>query len=198
MIGIYFFVLSVVSFADTSCACNSPRFNMSVIFLILMLPSTSAKISFSNSQLISEVIFLLTVKISNALCWSKSRHTKSFFTSITRGIKPCIIRKLFLQEFSFRNYPPSPLPLAMRVQSRISHDDESTCSQTSNYFFCIFSGKTFFLFIELRILIATNLMENFKSEKLSCKISVSGRLGRSIHMRKGNDPKRKKIKTFSA
>ena len=67
-----------------------------------------------------------------------------------------------------------------------------------NYFLCIFSGKTFFLFIELRILMATNLMENFKSERLSCKISVSGRLGRSIHMRKGNDPKRKKTKTFSA
>ena len=111
MIGIYFFVLSVVSFADTSCACNSPRFDMSVIFLILMLPSTSAKISFSNSQLISEVIFLFTAKISNALCWSKTRHTKSFFTSITRGIKPCIIRKLFLQEFSCRNYPPPPRPL---------------------------------------------------------------------------------------
>ena len=49
--------------------CNSPRFNLSVIILlILMLPSSPAKISFSNTELISETTFHYTEKTCIALC----------------------------------------------------------------------------------------------------------------------------------
>ena len=37
-------------------------------------------------------MFFFTAKISNALSWSISRDTKSFFTLLTCGFKPCIIR----------------------------------------------------------------------------------------------------------
>ena len=42
--GIYFFVLSAVNFADIWSICSSPRFNLSVIFLIRLLLSNSSKI----------------------------------------------------------------------------------------------------------------------------------------------------------
>ena len=133
--GIYFFVLLAVNFADISSTCNSPPiFNLTVIFLIPLLPSNSAKIWVSNYLLTSDTIFFLQRKISITLCWPTSRETKSFLTSLTRDIKRCIIRKLFPQEF-----------VPTKVWSKISHGDESTSSQTSNYFLCIFSGKLFFL-----------------------------------------------------
>ena len=78
--SIYFFVLSAVNFADILSTCNSPRFNLLVIFLIELLLSHSAKISFSNSSLISEIVLLCTAKSSNALWWPTSAETKSFLS----------------------------------------------------------------------------------------------------------------------
>ena len=62
--------LPYLIFAEISSTCNSPRFNLSVIiFLIPLLQSSSVKISFSNTLLVSETTFHFTAKISIALCW---------------------------------------------------------------------------------------------------------------------------------
>ena len=68
----FYIVFAAVILADLSSTCNSPRLNLSVIiFIIRLLSSNSAKISFSNPLLIPEKIFLFPVKISNALCLSR-------------------------------------------------------------------------------------------------------------------------------
>ena len=133
--SIYFFVLLAVNFADISCTWNLTSIsNLTVIFLIPLLSSNSAKTWVRNYLPTSDTIFLLQRKIANTLCWPISRETKSF-TSLTHdGVKPCIIRKIFPEKFA-----------PTKVWSKISHGDESTSSQTSNYFLCIFSGKLFFL-----------------------------------------------------
>ena len=72
---------------------------------------------------------------------------------------------------------------------QINYGEEWTSSQTFNCFVCIFSGKkTFFLFNKLKISTVIDLVENFKSERLYCKISVSKMLGRGTHSRNGNKP----------
>ena len=63
--------------------------------------------------------------------------------------------------------------------------------------FSIFSGKIFFLFNDLKISTNIDLIENFKSETLFCKMSISKRLRCAMLLRNGNDPKCKKTKTFS-
>ena len=132
-ISLYF--LPYLIFAGIASTCNSPRFNLSVIiFLIPLLPSNSVKISFSNTLLVSEAAFHSTAKISIALCWPISRDTKSLFTSLTSDVKPCWL-------FSRKNFPA-----ATRVSTKINYGDKSTSSQTFNYFLCMFSGKSFFLF----------------------------------------------------
>ena len=134
-ISLYF--LPYLIFAEISSTCNSPtpRFNLSVIiFLIPLLPSSSVKTSFSNTLLVSETTFHLTAKLSIALCWPTSRDTKSLFTLLASGVKPCRL-------FSRKNFPA-----ATRVWSKMNYSDESTSSQTFNYFLCMFSGKSFFLF----------------------------------------------------
>ena len=90
LIGIYFFVISAVMFADISYVCSSRRFNLSVIFLIGLIPSKSAKISVTNSLLISETVFLFTAKISNALCWIISREVKIFSFTLHVSSHLCI------------------------------------------------------------------------------------------------------------
>ena len=61
--------------------CNAPRFNLSVItFLIPLLPSSAAKISFSNNLLISETIVHFTAKISIAFYWSIDLETLTVFS----------------------------------------------------------------------------------------------------------------------
>ena len=78
---------------------NSPRFNLSVIiFLIPLLPSSSAKISFSITLLVSETTFHFTAKIFIALCWPISRDTKCLFTLLASGVKLCRL-------FSRKNFP---------------------------------------------------------------------------------------------
>ena len=159
-------------FAEISSTCNSltPRFNLSIIiFLIPLLPSSSVKISFRNTLLVSETAFHLAGKLSIAWCWPISRDTKSLFTLLASGVKPCRL-------FSRKNFPA-----ATRVWSKINYGDESTGSQTFNYFLCILSGKSFFLFNQLKILVDTDLVENFK-------LSVSKRLGGGTHSRNRNEP----------
>ena len=74
------FVLSTVNFVDIPYTCNSPRFNLSVIFSVGLLLSNSAKTSFNNYLQISEIVPVLTAKIFNGLCWPISRETKSFLS----------------------------------------------------------------------------------------------------------------------
>ena len=124
-------------FPEISSTCNSPRLHLSVIiFLIPLLPSSSVKMSFSNTLLISEtkIPFHYTTKISIALCWPISRDTKSMLTWFTSGFKHWKL-------FSRKNFPA-----ITRVWSRIYYGEESTSSHTFNYFFCLFSGKSFSLF----------------------------------------------------
>ena len=105
-----------------------------------LLPSNFAKISFINTLLIFETTFHLTAKISIALCWPIYLKTLKVFSlgfytwrQILR-----VIRKKFPRRIS-----PQP---ECGMWSKISYGDEWTSSQTFNHFFCIFSGKTFFLF----------------------------------------------------
>ena len=91
------YFLSYLIFAEISSTWNSPRFNLSVIiFFIPLLPSSSAKMSFSNTLLVSETTFHFTAKIYIALCWPISRDTKSLFISLTSHVKPC---RLLAEEF---------------------------------------------------------------------------------------------------
>ena len=84
------YFLSYLIFAEISSTWNFPRFNLSVIiFFIPLLPSSSAKMSFSNTLLVSETTFHFTAKIYIALCWPISRDTKSLFISLTSDVKPC-------------------------------------------------------------------------------------------------------------
>ena len=133
-ISLYF--LPNLIFAETSSTCSSPRFNLPVtIFLIPLLPSSSVKILFSNTAvLVSKTTFHFTAKISIALCWLISRDTKSLLTWLTSGVKPSRL-------FSRKNFPATT-----RAWSKINYGDESTSSQIFNYFLCMFSGKSFFLF----------------------------------------------------
>ena len=87
--------------SDISSHCNSPRFNLSVKFLIELLLSHFTKISFSNFLLISEIVLLFTEKITNALCWSK--ETKSFLSLLTRGIMS--LHMEILEKFPSRILP---------------------------------------------------------------------------------------------
>ena len=50
---------------------------------------------------------------------------------------------------------------------------------------------------KLEILTVTDLAEIFKSGPLSRKMSISERLGSAMQLRKRNESKRKKIKTFA-
>lgn len=59
---------------------------LSVIFLTGLPPLNFAKVSISNSSLISVTVFLLTEKIHIALCWQISEESKSFLSLLTRGI----------------------------------------------------------------------------------------------------------------
>ena len=124
-------------FANMWSTCNSSRSNMSVrISIIRLLRSNSAKISFSNTLLISKKIFLFTTTISIALYWSwdvgKYLETLRIFSLCSHLVSnPALLEKIFPQAFS------------RKVWSKISYGDESTSSQTLNYFLCIFSGKTF-------------------------------------------------------
>ena len=66
----YNFFVSALILVNVSSTCNPRRFNLSVIiFLIPLLPSSSAKVSFSNTILIPETTFYFTTKISLALYW---------------------------------------------------------------------------------------------------------------------------------
>ena len=77
-----------------------------------------------------------------------------------------------------------------------------TSSQAFNHFLWIFSGKTSFLFNQLKISTGTYLVENFKFGSICCKISVSKKLGRGtlsiVHISETRMRQTQEIKTFSA
>ena len=100
---IFLYAFCQKNVADISSTFNSTRFNMSVIFLIGLLLSNSLKISSSNPIVISEIVLLFTEKVSNASCWPISRETKSFLSSLTRGIIS-LHSKNFREDFSHKNF----------------------------------------------------------------------------------------------
>ena len=57
-------------------------------------------------------------------------------------------------------------------------------------------AKHFFLFNQLKNLTVTNLVETFKSKMLSCKLSISERVGNGRHLKNESEPKHKTIKIF--
>ena len=63
MVYISLYFLPYLIFAEISSTCNSPGFNLSVITSsISLLPSSSVKIPFSNTLLVSETTFHFTAK----------------------------------------------------------------------------------------------------------------------------------------
>ena len=131
--------LPYLIFAEISSTSNSPRFNLSVIiFLIPQLPSSSAKISFINTLLISETTFHFTAKISIALCWPISRDTKSLFSSLISGVKPS--RLSSRKNFSARIFP-QPQKCGARLITLANQPVQKpsttsiACSQANHLFF---------------------------------------------------------------
>ena len=77
-------------------------------------------------------------KISIPLCWPIDLETlKVFSLCLQVASKPAAYKN----KFSGKNFPTTT-----RLWSKISYGDEKNSSQAFNYFLCIFSGKTFFLF----------------------------------------------------
>ena len=99
MVYVSLYFLQQILLMQLLSTCNLPRFNLSLIFLIVLFLSNSAKISFVYFLLISETVLLVTAKISNTLCWPISIETKSFFYFLARGIIS-LHQAIFLQEFS--------------------------------------------------------------------------------------------------
>ena len=177
-------MFAAVILADLSSTCNSPRLNLSVIiFIIRLLSSNSAKISFSNPLLIPEKIFLFPVKISNALCLSRDVGQYLDTLNFSQFAYTCCQTLHDQKIVSEKN-----IRATTRVRSKIWYGDEWTSFQTFNCFLCIFSDKKSLLFNKLEILKVTDLVENFKFERLCCKILVSKKLGRNTLSRIGNEP----------
>ena len=133
-IGIYLFVFSAVNFADISSTSTSPRFSLSVIFLIGLVLSASVKISFSNSVLISEIALVLTAKFSNVLCYPISREAKSFLSSLNRGVIS-LHSKIFRQKFSRMNFVPQKRGAKLvTVANHIPPSTSYAYSQTECFF----------------------------------------------------------------
>ena len=136
LIYISLYSLPYLIFAEISSTCNlqTPRFDLSVIiFLTPLLSSSSVKISFSYTLLVSETKFHFT---ANALCYIVRylpRDTKGLFNFVISGVKHC--RFLF--------FSPKNFPAATRVWSKINYGHESTSSQTFNYSLCMFYGSHF-------------------------------------------------------
>ena len=138
-------MLSAVISADLSSTCNSPRFNLSVIiFIIRLLSSNSAKISFSNLLLIHEKIFVFPVKISNALCLFRDVGQYLDTLNFSQFANSCC-QTLHDQKKVFRKN----FRATARVRGKISYGDEWTSSQTFNCFLWIFSDKKSLLFNKL-------------------------------------------------
>ena len=82
-----------------------------VAFLLPILNRVMMRNKFRSSLQISEILFVSTVKISNALCWSipKEAKVKSLLISPTRGIILSYIRKFSLKNFLARIFPKKPV-----------------------------------------------------------------------------------------
>ena len=113
------------------------------------------------------IFLLFTAKISNALCWPISRDIKSFVNLFTRDVKPCIIRK---------NVPARIYAQLQECVVRLVTVTSQPASRTSTASFAVSQAKCFFLFNQMKISTVTDLVENFKPERLCCKVLVSKRL----------------------
>ena len=113
------------------------------------------------------IFLLFTAKISNALCWPISRDIKSFVNLFTRDVKPCIIRK---------NVPARIYAQLQECVVRLVTVTSQPASRTSTASFAVSQAKCFFLFNQMKRSTVTDLVENFKPERLCCKVLVSKRL----------------------
>ena len=94
-----------------------------------------------------------------------------FLNSPPRVFKLCIIRKKFPGRI-FAQQQESGARLVMVTNESVP--------RFSTAFFAFLQTKNVF-FNKLEILTFTDLVENFKPERLCCKILVSKRLGRGTH-----------------
>lgn len=150
MTCISFFLLSTVIFTDLSSA----------IIRLLSL----------NSEKYYSVILYWSLK----KYWKSPMHYVGQYLQTLKVFLLCLYVVWNPSEKIFRK----TFRTTTRVWSKISYGDESTSSQTFNYFLCIFSFLLFFLSNQLKKLMVTGLVENFKTEWLCCKMSVSKRLSR--------------------
>ena len=135
-----------------------------------LLPWSYAKISFSNTLLISET-FHLTTKTSIALCWPVYLKTLNVFSL---GFYTCrhtlqVIRKTF-----FGTISPQP----QKYRARLVTVTNEPFPRPSTSSFAFPQAKKVFPFNKLKKSAVTDLVENFKSERICCKILASKKLGR--------------------
>ena len=122
--------------------------------------------------MISETIFFFTAKISNALCWSISWDTKSFLTSVIRGVKPCIIRKYF---------PARIFPQPQEWRARLVTLTNKAVPRPSVNSFAFSQAKHFFF----------SFLKNaggYRSGWKTLSVLLLKRLGRDTHLQNGNEP----------
>ena len=109
------------------------------------------------------------------------RGKKSFHQNYGTQVKYTLFqnksKRKLKKAYSFFFKKEEEFPATTRVWRKISYGDEWTSCQTFNCLLCICSRKTFFLCNQLKISTVTYLVENFKSERVCCKISASKKLG---------------------
>ena len=108
-------------------------------------------------------------------CWPISRDTKSFLTSLTCGVKTCIIRK---------NFPARLVTVA-----------NEPSSQTFKNVIFILSGKTISISTSSKYRRSAIWLKTLIREAI-CKISVPKRLGHGTHSQNGNEPNARKKTLF--
>ena len=178
--------------------CNPPRSNLSVMIFYsqshCLLPWSYAKISFSNTLLISETFHLAT-KTSIALCWPVYLKTLNVFSL---GFSTClhtlqVIRKIFSGTIS---------PQPQKYRARLVTVTNEPFPRPSTSSFAFPQAKKVFLFNKLKMSTVTDLVDNFKSERICCKILVSKKLGRVtlsiVRTSKTRISQTQERKTFSA
>ena len=174
----YFFVYSAVNFADISSTCNSPRFNLlSVVFLIWLLPSNTAKYHSVFLYWSLKLYFFLQRKISNAL--GQYLETLKIFSLRLHAAS----HSAWLEKFSCKSFPQQKCGAKLVTVTNQSVPRPPTTS------FVFSQAKYFYrwLLIWLKTL-------NPKGYAAKCRYRKCLDV---ICLRNGNKPRRKKMKTFS-
>ena len=103
-----------------------------------------------------------------------------------------VSQKVLRQQFSCNNFSPKKV-----LSNKLSNCGESTSCQTPHNSSAHSQAKYFFLLNQLKISTVTDLTGNFKSQKLSRKISISERLKCGMHLKNDNESKCMKVIIFS-